>query len=84
MSASIVRSELEEPEIPYYSKKRGTIHIHTDPSIDFIEEIAFYEKKVRREDRRKEIVNPVVLQDTNDLIETYIQMMRLNGNSENR
>lgn len=37
MSASVVRSEMDEPEIPYYSKKKGRIHIHTDHSIDLID-----------------------------------------------
>jgi hypothetical protein len=49
MTNSILRSEADEPEMPYYSKKRGPIHIHTDRSIDLIEEISYYEKKTRRD-----------------------------------
>ena len=37
MTASILRSEIEEPEIPYYSKNRKRIHIKTDHSMDCIE-----------------------------------------------
>jgi hypothetical protein len=61
----------------YYSKKRGRIHIHTDNEIDFIEEIAYFEKKGTCEYRKKEDVSPVVLEQTTQLIENYIQLMQM-------
>jgi hypothetical protein len=75
MTNSILRSEIEEQEMPYYSKQRGRIHIKTDQSIDLIEEIAFYEKKTKRQDPRKEVLNKHAVDETNKLIETYIQYM---------
>lgn len=37
MTNSILKSEIEEFEMPYYSKKKGKIHIKTDQSIDHID-----------------------------------------------
>ena len=55
MTASVLRSEMEEVEMPYYSKKKPRIHIKTDNSMDCIEEIAEFEKKAKRSDsKRKE------------------------------
>lgn len=52
MTASVLRSEIEEPVIPYYSKNRERIHIVTENSYDFIDEIAYYEKKARQDKRK--------------------------------
>ena len=53
MTNSILRSEADEPEMPYYSKKRGPIRIQTDRSIDLLDEITYYEKRTRRDEKRK-------------------------------
>lgn len=75
MTNSILRSEPEEPEMPYYSKQRARIRIDTDHSIDLLDEIAFYEKKTRRQDHRREAVNRAAVEETAKLIDTYIQLM---------
>lgn len=70
--------------MPYYSKKRGPIRIHTDQSIEMLDEITYYEKRTRRDEKRKQAINQMAIKETTQLIETYIQMMASESEGERK
>jgi hypothetical protein len=56
-----------------YSKKRERIHIKTEHDLEFIDEIAYYERKAARTDKKGEAVNRAALGETTRIIENFIQ-----------